>query len=258
MSLSTLIKIKLGGLVLLAHLAATGVQATEKVRVALASNFHFAMEDLKREFTRKTGIEVLSVSGASGLLVTQIRNGSPIDVFISADMASPDSLHAWGFASDKPKIYAYGKLVVWTMEDIELNRDLRFLMDPSIKKIVLADPASAPYGLEAVQALKMSGVYEKVIAKVIYGQNVGKANQYVLNRNVSTGFTAKSVVTAGEMKNRGRWMEVDSTLYNPIAQGAVICKHGAEKNPKNTQRFYRFLYSRTARDILRGYGYTLP
>jgi len=251
-------RIKFRTVVLWGLLSALGVQGAEEVRVALASNLYFAMEDLKKEFTRRTGIEVLSVSGASGTLATQIRNGAPFDIFISADMTLPDSLHAWGFAVDTPRVYAYGKLVVWTLDDIELTKDLQFLTNPSVKKIAIADPAAAPYGVEALKALKKTGVHPKISSRLIYGQNIGQVNQYVMNRNAQVGFTAKSVVMAGELKSQGKWIEVDSTLYDPIAQGAVICKHGAETNLSNASHFYRFLYSGTARAILRNYGYLLP
>jgi molybdate transport system substrate-binding protein len=229
-----------------------------QITAAVAASAQFAMEDLKAEFRKSSGIEVKAVYGASGKFATQIRNGAPFDVFISADMDFPDSLYKWGFARDKPIPYAYGKLVLWTLKDLDLDKGLALLMDSGVSKAALADPKRAPYGREAVKALKKSGLYERVLPKLVYGENISQVSQYVLTGNADVGFNAKSVVMANEVKGKGKWKEVDSTLYDRIAQGAIVSKYGQENHSEASSRFLAFLHSDLARNILFMYGYALP
>src|SRR5438309_441754 len=107
---------------LLGFLLIFQAQVSAQITAAVAASVQFAMEDLKAEFKKSTGIEVKTVYGASGTFAGQIKNGAPFDLFISADMDFPDSLFKWGYASDKPKPYAYGKLVLWTMKDLDLEK----------------------------------------------------------------------------------------------------------------------------------------
>jgi molybdate transport system substrate-binding protein len=206
----------------------------------------------------QSGIPEIVRDGASGKFATQIRNGAPFDVFISADMDFPDSLYKWGFARDKPIPYAYGKLVLWTLKDLDLDKGLALLMDSGVSKAALADPKRAPYGREAVKALKKSGLYERVLPKLVYGENISQVSQYVLTGNADVGFNAKSVVMANEVKGKGKWKEVDSTLYDRIAQGAIVSKYGQENHSEASSRFLAFLHSDLARNILFMYGYALP
>jgi molybdate transport system substrate-binding protein len=229
-----------------------------QITAAVAANVQFAMEDLKTAFKKETGVEVKTVYGASGKLATQIRNGAPFDLFVSADMDFPDSLRAWGYAPEKPRPYAYGKLVLWTLKDVDLEKGLAALSDTAIGKIALADPKRAPYGREALKALQRSGLAESLKPKLVYGENISQVSQYILTGNVDIGFNAKSIVLAPETQGKGHWKEVDSTLYDRIAQGAVVCKYGTENNPGLSSRFYAFLYSAPAREIFARYGYVLP
>jgi molybdate transport system substrate-binding protein len=173
-------------------------------------------------------------------------------------MEFPDSVYAWGDATAKPKPYARGKLVLWTLKNLDLKRGLAVLADSSVVHIAIADPKKAPYGREAVNALKKAGVYAADSSRLVYGESISQVTQYIVTQNVDIGFDAKSVVLAGEVKDKGKWVEVDSTLYHPIEQGAVVCKYGKDNNPGSSQRFLDFLYSEPARAILLRYGYALP
>ncbi len=243
-----------------AFILLAGAPGFAQITAAVAANVQFAMEDLKTQFRKATGVEVKTVYGASGKLVTQIKNGAPFDVFVSADMDFPDSLLKWGYAEAKAWPYAYGKLVLWTLKDLDLEKGMALLADSSLAKIALADPKRAPYGREAVKALERAGLYAKVQAKLVYGENISQAGQYILTGNVDIGFCAKSVVLAGEAqgKGKGKWKEVDSALYDRIAQGAVVCKYGRDNNPGPSARFLEYLYSQPARDVFAKYGYVLP
>lgn len=238
-------------------LALAALPAAGQITAAVAANMRYAMEELKADFG-KSGGEVKTVYGASGILAAQIKNGAPFDVFVSADMEFPDSLAKWGFATSNPKPYAYGKLVLWTTKELDPATGLSLLAEPGVGTIALADTQRAPYGREALKAIKKWGGYDRVKRKLIFGESISQVNQYVLLGTVDVGFTAKATVAAGPMRDKGKWAEVDSTLYDPIAQGAVVCKYGSGNHPALSARFLRYLYSPPARAILAKYGYVLP
>lgn len=232
--------------------------ARAQITAAVAANARYAMEDLKADFRKSAGIEVKTVYGSSGKLTAQIRNGAPFDVFVSADTDFPDSLYKWGYAAQKPRVYAYGALVLWTLRALPLDGGLGALGDTGIARIALADPQRAPYGREAVKALRKAGLYGKVEARLVFGESIAQVNQYVLAGAADVGFTAKSVVLAPENRGKGTWKELDSAAYDPIAQGAVVSKYGRDNNPETAARFLDYLGSGPARAILARYGYVLP
>ena len=229
-----------------------------QITAAVAANVQFAMEDLKIEFQKKHPVEVKTVYSSSGKLTAQIRNGAPFDVFVSADMDYPDSLCKWGYAQGRPTAYAYGKLVLWTLKDLDLSRGLALLADSGVGRIALADPGRAPYGREAVRAMRNAGIYDGVKDKLVFGENISQVSQFLLTGNVDLCLSAKSVVLSGEMRIKGHWAEVDSSSYQVIAQGAVVCKYGLENNPGLSRQFHAFLYTEPARAIFAKYGYVLP
>ncbi len=229
-----------------------------QITVAAASSLQPVMERLKEEFSQRTGTEIRTVYGASGKLTAQIRHGAPYDVFVSADMNFPDSLYKWGFSRHPPRPYAKGRLVLWTLTGLDLEQGIQILESSEVRKIAIADPENAPFGREAVMVLRKAGLYDQVLPKLVRGQNIGQVNQYILNGNVEIGFTAKSVVLAPEMKGKGRWVEVDSALYDRITHGALVSHYGWENNPTASAHFLRFLHSGRAGQILRQYGYDAP
>lgn len=229
-----------------------------QITVAAAANVRFAMEALQGEFRKHAGTAVKVVYGSSGKLATQIREGAPFDVFVSADMEFADSLYRWGYARNPPRTYAYGKLVLWTAKDLDLSRGLAVLMDSGVGRIALADPRAAPYGREAVKALQRAGWHGKLKDRLVLGENIAQVSQYVLLGSVDAGFGAKAVVLAPEMAGKGKWVEVDSALYDRIAQGALVSKYGADKHPAMAESFHAFLYSDAARAVFAKYGYALP
>ncbi|HLF32721.1 MAG TPA: molybdate ABC transporter substrate-binding protein [Cyclobacteriaceae bacterium] len=225
----------------------------EKLIIATAANVQFAMDGLVKEFASESGIPCEIILGSSGKLTAQIMAGAPYDVFVSADMKYPQELHAAGKTTDKPEVYAYGLLVLWTVrEDIEPELDM--LNDDRVMHVAIANPRTAPYGEAAREALVNYRLYEKVAGKLVYGESIAQVNQFILSGTAEAGFTSKSMVLSGEMQNKGRWTEVDRTLYSPIAQGAVIIRREG-KDPAHAEDFYNFLYSENAQDILKNSGY---
>ncbi|MDE2221497.1 MAG: molybdate ABC transporter substrate-binding protein [Candidatus Omnitrophica bacterium] len=237
-------------------LLALSAKAAE-ITVAAAANLQFPLKELQAEFTRETGTSVKIAIGSSGSLTTQIENGAPFDVFLSADMKYPEAIYKEGLSSRPPQVYAYGVLVLWTMEDLDMSKGLGLLADKEVKKIALADPLLAPYGRQAVNAMKFARLYPGISPKLIYGESIAQTNVFITTGAADVGFTAESVVLAPNMKKKGKWTKVDPQSYKPIAQGMVVLKYGEKVHPRQAQAFYNFLLSDPARKILRKYGYCL-
>lgn len=242
-------------IILLLILSSAFTVDAQKLQVAVAANAQFVAKMLVKEFKKETGIKADLIVGASGKLTTQIEQGAPFDVFMSADTKYPDELYAKKLTLNKPEIYAYGSLVMWSKKNISLAKGLRSLTNPAIQKIAVANPALAPYGEAAMQALKATGLATPLQPKLVFGESIAQVNEYLLSGNADVAFTAKSVVLDMTQKNKGNWKEVDAKLYKPIAQAVVILKSSTGKSLVHAQRFYKFLFSREARSIFTVYGY---
>jgi molybdate transport system substrate-binding protein len=238
-------------------LASTIAQA-EPLTVAIAANLKYVFDDLAAEFKKETGIETQSVLNSSGKIATQVRNGAPFDVFMSADMEFPDGLYKDGYATTTAKPYAYGQLVLWTEKDVDLSKGAAFLADKSIGKVAIANPKVAPFGKQALKVLDYYKVRAAVEPKLVYGENITQVSQYVDAKVVDVGFSAKSIVRAPETAGKGKWVDVPPESYEPIAQGVVILKHGSEVNGDAARKFYGFVLSAKAREIFAKNGYKLP
>src|SRR3989339_1162263 len=229
----------------------------QPLTVAVAANVKFVFDELKAEFKKSTGIEVNGVFASSGKINAQIKSGAPYDVFMSADMAFPEALYKEGFALTAPRVYARGVLVLWTLQPLDMTEGLRVLLNPAVKKVAMANPKLAPYGAEAMRALDYFKLRASVEPKLIYGESIAQVNQYIDTKSVEIGFTAKSVVLAPQMQGRGKWIEVPRESYQPIEQGVVLLKHGADTNAASAKQFLEFMASAKARSILDKFGYIL-
>ena len=230
----------------------------EPLTVAVAANVKFVFDELRTEFKKSTGIDANGVFASSGKINAQIKSGAPYDVFMSADMEFPQALYKDGLAVTPPTVYAQGVLVLWTLQPLDMSRGMEILKNPSVKKVAIANPKLAPYGLEAMRALDYFKLREAVEPKLIYGESIGQVNQYIDTQAVEIGFTAKSVVLAPQMLGHGKWIEVPKESYQPIAQGIVMLKHGNETNAAAAKKFMEFMASAKARGILEKFGYVLP
>ncbi len=243
---------------ILAILPVASTAGSTELVIACAANVQFTLEDLKAEFTRETGIGIKTVIGSSGGLTSQIENGAPFDVFLSADMKYPAKLYKDGLSSEVPKVYAYGVLVLWTMKDLDLSKGVNVLSDAGIGKIALANPELAPYGRQAVNALKYYKLYTQLQKKLVLGDSISQADQFITTGAADLGFTAKSVVLTPNMKGKGKWIEVDPQSYEPIAQGVIVLKYAEQNHSREAHEFYDFLFSSGAQEIFKKYGYKLP
>ncbi|WP_297693023.1 molybdate ABC transporter substrate-binding protein [uncultured Eudoraea sp.] len=228
---------------------------SSKVTIAASANMQYALGPITEKFIEKTGIPCQLILGSSGKHTAQIMEGAPFDVFVSADMKYPTKLYDKGLTTAPPEIYAYGKLVLWTMVD-ELPLSMAKLNDSSINHIALANPKTAPYGQAAVEVLEKHALLDRLKNKLVYGESIGQTNQFIYSESAEIGFTAQSVVLAPEMKGKGKWILVNDTDYKPISQGAVVIKQ-SEGNNHNANKFYNFLFSNEARIILKDFGYSV-
>ena len=224
------------------------------VSVAVSANMMPVMQELKSAFEAKTSVHVEVSSASSGILTAQIKNGAPFDVFLSADMFYPKEIDASGKAAEVPKSYARGLLILWTRKNIRLSDDLSFLLSDSLTKIGLPKPESAPYGLAAKQTLLKSDLWNLLSDKIVYGESVSQVNQYVNLKAVDVGFSSKSVLYT-DFPEDATSLQIDTAMYAPILQGAVLLNHATAENPVNGPLFYHFLWSDKAQSILRNYGY---
>ena len=226
-----------------------------KLTIATAANMKFAMHELVEEFQKETGQECEIIVGSSGKLTAQIKEGAPYDLFVSADMKFPNTLFQNGLTLDKPEIYAYGNLVIWTM-NTQLEADFETLSKKQVNHIALANSKTAPYGRAAEEVLKKKKLYDKLRSKFVFGESVAQTNQFIVSYAAEIGFTAKSIVMSENMKGKGNWEEVDPSLYTPIEQGVVIIKN-RDIHMEDAKNFRDFLFSDKGKEILNKFGYSI-
>ena len=223
-----------------------------EITVAVAANMQFAMKEIAYVFEKESGVKCNTVISSSGKLTAQIKEGAPYDILVAANMKYPKEIYKSGLACSEPKIYAYGKLVLWTMNK-QIKPSLELLINPAIKHIALANPDTAPYGYTAIETIKTKKLYNKVKDKLVFGESISQTNQFISLGSAEIGFTAMSVVLSPIMKGKGNWVEIDKKHYTPIKQGVVMIKHH-QKNP-SALKFYNFLFSDKTQKILKKYGY---
>jgi molybdate transport system substrate-binding protein len=237
----------------------TSPATASSVSIAAAANLIYVLEALNPAFRAVApDITVTTALGASGTFVAQIKNGAPYDVFLSADLDYPRALISAGQAEARTLTpFANGRLVLWTTRtDLPLSDLAATVRDPAVKKLALAQPATAPYGRAAQEALAQLNLGRAAQAKIVFGENIAQTAQFIESGHADAGFVALSLVLAPTLKNRGRWLEVPAALHTPLTQGAILTTRGAA-NPAAV-RYLAFIQSATARAILARYGYAPP
>ncbi|HXM90553.1 MAG TPA: molybdate ABC transporter substrate-binding protein [Candidatus Dormibacteraeota bacterium] len=246
-------------ILLLAVLLTSTCARAQAVKVAAAADLKFAMAELAAQFEKQSGTKLDVTYGSSGNFLTQIQNGAPFDLFFSADSEYPKKLEAAGLAEPGTlREYAVGRIVIWTPGDSEINaaKDAwKCLLDQRVKKIAIANPEHAPYGRAALAAMKKAGIYEQLKDKLVYGENISQAAEFVQSGNAQAGIVALSLAISPAMKNGNRW-EVPADSYPPIKQAVVLLK--ASKNKDAARRFLEFVSGPQGREILQRFGFTAP
>jgi molybdate transport system substrate-binding protein len=234
-------------------------KAAPEVAVAAAADLSAALKEIGDGYHQKTGVTVKLSFGASGALTQQIQNGAPFDVFFSADMDYPRQLIAAG-AADGASLYQYavGRLVLWVPADSPLDvahQGMKALLDASVQKIAIANPQHAPYGRAAVAALKHAGMYDRVADRLVLGENVSQAAQFVESGNAQAGFVALAHAVAPAMRGKGKYWEVPADTYPPLAQGVVLLSHSQHR--KEAAQFLEYIKTKEAAELFRKYGFKL-
>ncbi len=216
------------------------------------------MEEVNAIFKNETGLNVEMITASSGKLTAQIKNGAPYDVFISANFKYPNALHTEGYTNAKPSLFCKGTLVIWTNKDLIPDSTLLSLTQPDIEKIGIANPQNAPYGIATEELLKNLGLYDTIKSKIVFAENVSQLNQYVTNKAVDVGITAKSAVLSPKLREVGSWKEIDSRDYSVVNQFFIELKPQNGNIDKVIDSYLKFLTTEKAKGILSKHGYYTP
>lgn len=237
------------------------------IKVAAASDLTAAMDKLAPAFQKQSGIHVTVSMGSSGNFFAQIQNGAPFDVFLSADKSYPEKLDQAGQAepgSITP--YARGRLVMWVPNSSPLafavngqqvlSENLDALASDKVRKIAIANPEHAPYGRAAVAALQHFGVYDRVKAKLVLGENVSQTAQFAQSGNADVAFIALAQALSETLKRDGHWVALPRDSYPFIEQAGMVARRS--RNKPEALRFLEFMRSPEGQAILREFGFESP
>jgi molybdate transport system substrate-binding protein len=239
----------------------------EKIVIAAASDLKFAMDEVVQSF-KKTGATSTSTStsasddvvevvyGSSGNFFTQIQQGAPYDLFFSADIALPQALFKNGFAASEVTPYGVGRLVLWSTKHDKTSLSVENLSQSRFVKIAIANPAHAPYGKRAEEALRSAKVWDAVQSKLVLGDNITQAALYAQTGNADVGLIALSLALNPRLASKGVYTIVPEQMHQPISQGFVITKR-AENNPL-AARFGRFMAQPETLKIMKSHGFSAP
>jgi molybdate transport system substrate-binding protein len=242
-------------LALVASVALTSCSGgtSERVNVAAAADLRYALDEIVAlAHTQNPGAEYAVTYGSSGQFLQQIVNGAPFDLYLSADLAYPQQLVGSGRARD-PFPYAIGRLVLWVPEGSELDpaEGLPILAEAS--RVAIANPEHAPYGRAAVAALQTAGMYDEVADRLVLGENVAQAAEFVMTGNADAGIVALSLVLSDPLRDVGTWWEIPTDTFPTIEQGGVLLTDSPAARALRDA-----ITGREGRAILARYGFTLP
>jgi molybdate transport system substrate-binding protein len=252
------------GSFLILHLLTAAVPIGEaqcrSLRIAAASDLQFVMPQLVAEFEKSAHDKLVDVSyGSSGNFFAQIRNGAPFELFFSADVDYAKKL-ADAKVADPGTLYEYasGRIVLWAPRDSKLDFDAdpwQVLVNPTVQKIAVANPEHAPYGRAAVAALKSASIYDQVKNKLVFGENISQAAQFVQSGNAQVGVVALSLALSPAMADGKRW-EIPEQMHPPITQAVI--RVSCRCDPERANEFLRFIKSNQARELLERFGFRVP
>jgi molybdate transport system substrate-binding protein len=233
--------------------------AAEELTIAAASDLNFVFKELVATYEKSTGDQVRLTLGSSGNFFAQIQNGAPFDLYFSADISYPKKLEEAGLAvSGSLYPYAIGRIVLWAGKEshLDLSKGLEVLCEPTVKKIAIANPKHAPYGRAAVSAMEHVQVYERVKDKLVLGENISQAAQFVESGAADVGIIALSLALASPMQAAGHYWEIPADAHPRIEQGAVILMGG--KNQNGAKAFLSFIQGAQGQAMMKRYGFLAP
>ncbi|ANJ56566.1 molybdate ABC transporter substrate-binding protein [Pseudomonas silesiensis] len=235
---------------------AFGSAQADEVQVAVAANFTAPIQAIATAFEKDTGHKLVTSFGATGQFYTQIKNGAPFEVFLSADDTTPKKLETEGDTLKGSRFtYAIGTLALWSAKEGYVDAKGNVLSDTHYQHLSIANPKTAPYGLAATQVLAKLGLTDKVKAKIVEGQNISQAYQFVSTGNAELGFVALSqIYKDGKVTGGSAWI-VPAEMHDPIKQDAVILNKGKD-NPA-AKALVDYLKGPKAAAVIKSYGYQL-
>ncbi|QHA83263.1 molybdate ABC transporter substrate-binding protein [Pseudomonas mediterranea] len=239
---------------LLTTLLTAGAVQADEVQVAVAANFTAPIQAIAADFEKDTGHKLVAAYGATGQFYTQIKNGAPFEVFLAADDTTPAKLENEGDTVKGSRFtYAIGTLALWSAKDGYVDNQGQVLKNNGFQHLSIANPKAAPYGLAATQVLDKLGLAAQVKGKIVEGQNITQAYQFVSTGNAELGFVALSqVYKDGKLTGGSAWI-VPAELHDPIKQDAVILAKGRD-NPA-AKALMDYLKGPKAAAIIQAYGY---
>jgi molybdate transport system substrate-binding protein len=226
----------------------------KQLTIAAASDLSFALKEIAAKFEKDTGIKVILSFGSTGILSHQIENGAPFDIFFAANLGYIDTLKQKGLiVPDTSRVYAQGRIVLAMNKKFGGGiKRLEDLASPSVRRIAIANPDHAPYGIAAKEAMVRLGLWDKLKPKLIYSENIRQAVQFIQTGDASAGVVALSVADTADTT----YTIIDSSLHNPINQAVAIIK--TTKVEKDARLFIDYVNSPDGRTIMRKYGFRLP
>jgi molybdate transport system substrate-binding protein len=237
-----------------------GLTPAQEMTVAAAADLNYALKDLAARFEKKSGDKITLSFGSSGNLFSQIQSGAPYDLFFSADEQYPQKLADAGLLDRASlRTYAVGHLVLWIPNGVGLDprqRKMDVLLQPSVHRIAIANPQHAPYGRAAMAALEHFGLKDKVAGKLVFGENISQAAQFVQSGNAQAGLIALSLAMSPAMKGAGSYWEVPPDSYRELRQTVGIVS--ASKRKQASQAFLDYVTSPEGATVLEQYGFAVP
>ncbi|WP_022960762.1 molybdate ABC transporter substrate-binding protein [Halopseudomonas pelagia] len=241
---------------LLLLLLIPSVQASEAVRIAAAADLRYALDDIVELYLQAhADAKIEVIYGSSGKMTTQIINGAPYDLFFSADIAFPQRLKQQGLTASEPAIYAIGRIVIWSNTLDAAGLTLADLSSDFIQRIAIAQPAHAPYGLRAQEAMQAAGVWEAVQGKLVFAENIAHTAQMTQSGAAQVGIIALSLAKFPALAEHGYYL-IDEALHQPLTQGYVLTQRGGNK--PQARAFADFMTTDQAHAIMLHYGFVLP
>ena len=233
--------------------------AAEELTIAAASDLNFVFKELVATYEKSTGDHVKLTLGSSGNFFAQIQQGAPFDLYFSADITYPRKLEEAGLTVPG-SLYPYGigRIVLWAGHGsrVDLTKGLDVLHEPMVNKIAIANPKHAPYGRAAVAAMEHAQVYDRIKDKLVLGENISQAAQFVESGAADVGIIALSLALAPPMQAAGRYWEIPADAHPPIEQGAVILK--GVKNQEHAKAFLSFVQGVEGQATMKRYGFVAP
>ncbi|WFE69185.1 molybdate ABC transporter substrate-binding protein [Thiomicrospira sp. R3] len=228
----------------------------QKMIIAAASDLKFALDEIHAQYLKTyPNDQVEVIYGSSGRFSQQIENGAPFDLFFSASMDYPKDLQQKGFAATEPKLYALGRIVIWSRRHDASQMTLNDLMERRYRRVAIASPDHAPYGVRAMEALQAAGIWDEIQPKIVIGENIAHAAQLIESGAANIGIIALALALNPQLSRHGGYSLIPEEMHQPLEQAYIITQR-AKDNPI-AFRFAEFMEQPVATRIMEQYGFVV-